>query len=523
MHFLASSEKFGLTGLAMLLSLTGPLLAAPPAITSAAQVDLFYDVQNPGDALFAHRIVSTGSAVTFDATGLPPQATLDRSTGWIVGSRNVPGVYDVAVRATSTEGTAAATLRLAIHPATIGVRSSQGVFRTGESFRVTLNYNTAVIVTGTPRLALAIGPVGTPVFKDAVYASGSGTSELVFQYSVTADDHDPDGVQLMATPPSGGTISDAAGLTASPFLPVRHFVSGITIQAEAGVVSTSSASTAASFASDSRQLMNVSARMRVGGGEGDASRSLIAGFVVGGSQPKRVLLRAIGPALSGFGVPGALTDPQLRLYSSAGALVAENDNWAGAETSAGAAAVGAFALAAGGRDAAVVVTLQPGAYTLVVSPNGGEGVALAEVYDADAGATLGGSSIRNLSTRGQIDGDASPLIAGFSVRGEGGRRVLIRGIGPALAQFGVGAVLGDPTLKIYQDGRLVAENDNWSTALAENTAAAAASGAFALTSGSKDAAIVLTLAPGSYTAVVRGVGDTAGAGLVEVYDLPAGS
>jgi hypothetical protein len=520
-QFLLSLKKFGLTHVALLLGLTGPLVAAPPAITSAAQMDLYYDAQNPGDVQFAYRIVATGTAVTFDANGLPPLATLDRATGWIVGTRNVPGVYDVAVRATNADGTTAATVRLAIHPAAIGVRSSQGVFRTGQTFSVTVNYNTAVVVTGTPRLSLAIGPIGAPVFKDAIYAAGSGTSELVFQYSVVAGDNDPDGVQLMSSAPTGGTISDATGLIASPSLPVRYFVSGITIQAESAVVTTASAATAASRTSRDGQLMNVSARMRVGGGEGEASRSLILGFVVGGSHAKRVLLRAIGPALSGFGVQGALTDPRLRVYSSSGTLVAENDNWAGTETSAGAAAVGAFGLATGTRDAAAIVNLEPGAYTLVVSANGGDGVTLAEVYDADASATPGASAISNLSTRGQIDGAASPLIVGFTVQGTAARRVLVRGIGPGLALFGVGAALADPTLKIYQDGRLVAQNDNWTSDAAANSTAAAESGAFALATGSKDAALVLNLDPGSYTAAVSGVGDTAGVGLVEVYDLAA--
>lgn len=521
MNLLTSLENLGLGRLVLLLSATVPVLAAPPVITSAAQMDLYYDVQNSGDTQFAYRIVATGSAVTFDASGLPPLANLDRASGWIVGPRNVPGIYDVTVRATNAEGSTAAAVRLAIHPAVIGVRSSPGVFRVGQTFNVTLNYNTVVVVTGTPRLALVIGPAGLPVFKDAVYASGSGTNELVFQYSVSVGDNDPDGVQLLATAPSGGTISDTAGLIASPTLPVRYFVSGITIEVGASAVTTSSALTSAPLHASGGQLANVSARMRVGGGDGETGRELIAGFVVGGSQPKRVLLRAIGPALSGFGVQGALSDPRLRLFSSAGALVTENDNWSGSETSAGATAVGAFALAAGTRDAAVMATLQPGAYTLVVSPNGGDGVALAEIYDADAGSSPGASAISNLSTRGQIDGETTPLIAGFAVRGEGARRVLIRGIGPALTVFGVSSALADPALKIYQDGRLVAENDNWTTAKAENISAAAESGAFALDAQSKDAAIVLTLEPGSYTAVVSGVGQSTGAALVEVYELSA--
>lgn len=503
----------------MLLAVAGPVLAAPPAITSPGTVDLYYNVEIPGDIQFSHRVVATGAAVTFEATGLPANTTIDRDSGWIIGSRNVPGIYDVAVRATNAEGSTATTVRLAIHPATIGVRSSAGTYRAGQNFSVTLNYNAAVTVTGAPRLALAIGPLGAAVFKDAVYVSGSGTSELVFSYAVVAGDDDADGVQLLPSAPVGGTIRDATGLLASPSLPVRHFVSGITIAAGSGPgsapVTVSTAAAPAPVAA--AQLMNVSARMHVS--EGDAARSLIAGFVVTGTQPMKVLLRAIGPGLSGFGVAGALADPGLKLYSSAGALVAENDNWEGSETSAVAAGVGAFALTVGARDSAVTVTLPPGAYTLVVSPKGGDGVALAEVYAADQGA----STISNLSTRGQIDGSGSPLIAGFAVQGTAPRRMLIRGIGPSLALFGVGATLQDPTLKIYRDGQLVAENDNWTTAGAENATAAAASGAFALGANSKDAAIVLTLEPGSYTAVVSGGGEASGAGLVEVYELAATS
>ncbi|MCX6954412.1 MAG: hypothetical protein NTV51_19850, partial [Verrucomicrobia bacterium] len=250
--------------------------------------------------------------------------------------------------------------------------------------------------------------------------------------------------------------------------------------------------------------------------------SLIAGFVVAGTAPKRVLLRAIGPALTGFGVSGALADPRLQLYASSGALVTDNDNWSGAETSSAATAVGAFGLADGARDSAAVVTLAPGAYTLVVMPNGGDGVALAEIYDADLAVTTESSGIINLSSRGQVDGEENTLVAGFAVKGTAPRRMLIRGIGPALGAFGVAGALSDPTLKIYQNGQLVGQNDDWTSAGAEVPAAALASGAFALATGSKDSALVLTLAPGAYSAVVSGAGNSSGAGLVEVYELPAG-
>jgi len=514
MRFLTPSRLGALGCQLVLLFLAGPLFGAAPTITSATAMDIYYNIEDPANVQFAFQVVASG-ATAFDATGLPPNATINRATGLINGSRNSPGAYDVAVSASNSDGTAQATVRLAIHPTVIGVQSTAGVFHSGQAIQFTLVYNTAVTVSGAPSLAIAIGPADAPILTNATYLAGSGTTQLVFQHLIAAGEADPDGVQLLPSAPSGGTISDASGLVASPTLPVRYFVSGITIAADAPAPATPP--TAASTVSN-RVLVNVSARMRVV--DGDASRQLITGFVIAGTQPKRVLLRAIGPTLSAFGVSGVLPDPQLNVYSSAGALVAANDNWNDPACSTVAAAVGAFALSPGSRDAAVVVTLPPGAYTLIVAPNGGSGVALAEVYDADSDSAAGTSAITNLSTRGQIDGDSSPLIAGFAVNGASVRRVLVRGVGPSLALFGLGAVLADPILTIYQNGQPIAQNDDWGSVAADVSAASAASGAFALANGSKDAAIVVSLPPGSYTAVVSGAGNTSGAALVEVYELP---
>jgi hypothetical protein len=228
-HTSFAVRKLGFFSLALLLAGSGLARAAAPSIAPGAPVDLYFNAGNPGDSQFGYRIVATGSPTAFDATGLPPDATLDRATGWISGSRNFPGVYDVAVRATNADGIGAATVRLAIHAAAIGVRSSQGIFRAGQSFTFTVRYNAAVTVTGVPHLALAAGPTAAPVFKEARYVSGSGTNELVFQYAVTGDDVDSDSVRLLPSAPAGGAICDASGLTVSPSLPVRHFVSGITI------------------------------------------------------------------------------------------------------------------------------------------------------------------------------------------------------------------------------------------------------------------------------------------------------
>lgn len=489
------------------------LKAAAPAITSASSSDVYYDAADPTNGLFSYRIVATNAPTRFEATGLPVDMTLNESTGWITGNRASPGLYEVTVRATNTDGSASSTVRFSIHPAVVGVRSSPGAFHAGQRFTFTVHYNSVMTVTGSPQLAILVGPAGTPVTKQAAYVSGSGTSDLVFEYAVSGDDRDPDGVQILSNALHDGSICDANGLTASPALPVKYFASGITIlndpTAPSGVVSAA--------APGSSRLANVSSRLSVA--EGDSNRTLITGFVVKGTAPKRVLLRGVGPALAGFGVAGALSDPRLQLFAGAGRLVADNDNWSGTETSAVTGAVGAFRLAEGAKDSATVITVQPGAYTLVVMANGGTGVALAEIYDADGDDVNDASHIANLSTRGYVEGESAPLIAGFTVKGTEPRRVLIRGIGPALAAFGVVGALSDPTLKIYQADRLVAQNDNWSGENGEVPTASVAAGAFALATGSRDASVVLTLAPGAYSAVVSGAGNGAGVALVEVYEL----
>jgi hypothetical protein len=193
--------------------------------------------------------------------------------------------------------------------------------------------------------------------------------------------------------------------------------------------------------------------------------------------------------------------------------------------------VGAFKLAAGSRDAALVTTLSPGAYTAQVSGGGASGVVLIEVYDASTSAPVGAQQLINLSTRGFVDTGDGNLIAGFVVTGNAPKRVLIRGVGPALTAFGVSGAASDPMLKLYSGaGALVAQNDNWETpqpiaasqiaaSRADLAAAAGATGAFPLAAGGKDAAIMITLMPGNYTAVMSGAADSTGAGLIEVYEV----
>ncbi|MES2693597.1 MAG: SMP-30/gluconolactonase/LRE family protein [Verrucomicrobiota bacterium] len=274
------------------------------------------------------------------------------------------------------------------------------------------------------------------------------------------------------------------------------------------------------------RFVNLSSRLYTS--DGDASQAFIAGFVVSGTTRKQMLVRAIGPGLAQFGVAGTLSNPRLRIYSGT-TIVAENENWTNDVAMRTAQeSVGAFALPAGSLDAGMLVVLEPGAYSLHVLANGGQGVALVEVYDAE---TSQPTKLVNLSTRGFVSTGDAVLVAGFVVQGTTPKRVLIRGIGPALAGFGVAGSLTDSTLKVYQGTTLVAQNDDWGTPQAvlgggapatgvEIAAAAAATGAFALGGGSRDASVVVTLAPGAYSAVVAGANNSTGAGLVEVYEMP---
>ncbi|MBL9198975.1 MAG: C39 family peptidase [Opitutaceae bacterium] len=274
------------------------------------------------------------------------------------------------------------------------------------------------------------------------------------------------------------------------------------------------------------RLINVATRGLAGSG----GSTMIAGFSITGASAKSVLIRAVGPTLRGFGVTNAIADPVLTLFRGE-ARLSSNDNW---EANASTALIvekstqaGAFALAAGARDAVLLTTLSPGNYTAQVTAAPGTsdaGVALVEVYDVDvaADADTTGRRLINLSTRGQVGTGGDILIAGIVVTGPDSKRVLLRGIGPALAAFGVGGALTDPVITVVRGTATVATNDDWSqqAGAAEVAAAAQQTGAFALANGSRDAALITTLAPGAYTVQLAGFNNTTGVGLLEAYELP---
>jgi hypothetical protein len=351
----------------------------------------------------------------------------------------------------------------------------------------------------------------------SVTANGAGT--LTYTWSFRAPGAFTDETFRLATGPSY-TIGSVQPADAGTYR--------VTVSGSGGVVASNVATLTVTPVTTSRDtlLANISTRGVVGSGSG----VLIAGLVVGGTTPKNIFIRAAGPALSDFGVSGALADPVLTIVNKDSQVVASNDNWENggnaAAVTAASARLGAFQFKPGSRDAAALATLAPGNYTAVVSGAGNlNGVALVEAYDADADtATSRTRKIVNIATRGQVSGGDNVLIAGLVVTGPGPRTYLIRAVGPTLggAPFSVSGALNDPFLQIFQDETLLRENDDWDSPLSAQPAlrdAAGKVGAFALQSR-RDSAMIVTLQPGSYTAKVTGFAGTTGVGLVEIYELP---
>jgi hypothetical protein len=280
-------------------------------------------------------------------------------------------------------------------------------------------------------------------------------------------------------------------------------------------------SSAAVVGADNR-LINVSTRADVLTGGGIA----IAGFVISGppTESKQVLIRGVGPALSEFSVAGVLAQPTITLLNSTDAVVATNTGWGTnadpAAIVAASAQVGAFALPSGSADSAMLASLTPGQYTVELSGVGSTtGIGLVEVYETN---TADPAQLINISTRGEVGTGGNILIAGFVVQGSQPATVLVRAVGPTLANFNVTGVLAMPVLTIFNSGGVaIATNTGWGTGPnpGQVTAVGSSVGAFALPSGSADSALVLTLPPGSYTMEISGANGTTGIALAEVYQV----
>jgi hypothetical protein len=249
---------------------------------------------------------------------------------------------------------------------------------------------------------------------------------------------------------------------------------------------------------------NISTRLRVETGD----NILIGGFIITGTQAKKVIVRAIGPSLSAF-VPGALADPVLELRNSSGGLIASNDNWRSDQE---AEIIATGIQPSNNLESAIVATLpaNSSAYTAIVrGVNNGTGIGVVEAYDLDRTVD---SKLANISTRGFVQTGDNVLIGGLIVLGQNPLRVIVRAIGPSLP---VPGALADPTLELHDvNGALIVANDNWRS---DQEAEIIATGL--PPSNDLESAIVRDLTPGNYTAIVRGVNSATGIALVEAYGL----
>jgi hypothetical protein len=269
------------------------------------------------------------------------------------------------------------------------------------------------------------------------------------------------------------------------------------------------------FSPEAGQLLNIATRLRVQTGD----NVLIGGFIISGTDPKKVMVRGIGPSLAGFGIADALADPTLEVHDSVRTL-ATNDDWkVHSDNTSQQAEMEATMLApTNDKESAIVTTLPANnaGYTAVLrGKNDGTGIGVVEAYDLDVAAN---SRLANISTRGLVESGDNVLIGGI-IASKGLTKVVVRAIGPTLSSFGITNPLLDPTLELFDDsGTPVAINDDWQTSqksLIEATTLAP--------NDSRESAIFAALRAGNYTAVVRGKNGATGIAVVEAYNLAVGT
>ena len=264
-------------------------------------------------------------------------------------------------------------------------------------------------------------------------------------------------------------------------------------------------------ATPAAQPLNLSTRLRVQTGDNVG----IAGFIITGTAPKRLLFRGIGPSLAAFGITDALANPTLDLRRPDGTRIRANDNWRDMQEEE---IKGTGIPPQNNLEAAIIEMLDPGSYTVILRGMGmTTGVGLVEVYDLNQGAD---SKLANLSTRAFVSTGNNIVIAGFTLGGSNGSdRAVVRGIGPSLTALGITNALADPTLELRDsNGALLASNNNWQ----DNAAQAAELTAAGLApTNNLESGIAMTLPPGPYTALLAGLNNGTGVGVVEVYDRGA--
>lgn len=513
------------------------------------------------DVALSYTISGTNTPSSYGATGLPAGLTLNSTSGVISGAATVAGTFNVGLTATNAFGTSnSATLVLTIGevPAISGSFAASATVGSAFTYTITAsNAPTSYAATGLPAgltLNTTSGVIsGTPttagtasVSLTATNAFGTSTaatltitvSSGIIATSISAQPQTKTvdagtAATLSVTGNGSGTLTyqwkkngvDIAGATSATLTlanPGRTDMGSysVTVTGTGGSVTSDAAKLTVNYS----RMINMSVRSSAGSG----AATLIVGFGIDGDEAfeKQTLIRGIGPELAEFELTTFVVDPSIALYDSDRKIIDSNEDWGGTEQLKQVSSrVGAFPLSkADSKDAVLYRTLSGTGgptvtYTAHIGAPTGPGIALVEAYDADP--EISSARLVNVSARTPVGTGADSLFVGFVISGPTPKKVLIRGIGPSLAAFGVDGVLVDPQLEVFDNSnKKFAENDNWG-GTEDLKKSFVDVGAFGFASdSSKDAGIILTLAPGRYTAQLSGVGGATGVGMIEVYDVP---
>jgi hypothetical protein len=443
--------------------------------------------------------VPEGGTATFELEG---NGDPDPTFQWRKNGVDIPGATDSTLTITSVTPSDAGTY-------SVVVTNSAGSATSDDA---------TLTVTDPPAIAISTQPAATDAVAGStaamsVIASGGGSlSYQWFRYKNGEGQ----------SPVAGATD---ASLEISPV--VASDMGFYFVRVTSGTTSVDSDYAILTLQGGASRLANLSTR-----GSVPAGGELTPGFVLRGDGSKDLVIRAVGPELADFGVTTAMDDPTLSLVPLGGsAAQLTNNNWQdsanSAELATKSASLGAFPLNEGSLDASVLTSVSlpnsagsKGFTVQITSTSGAAGIALAEVYDPDAAGTA--AQLTNISARGFSGLGADALSPGFVIDGDGAKTMLIRVVGPRLADFGVPGTMANPRLEVIPGGQsfVVAENDDWGGTSALKTAFQT-TGAFEFTNdGSRDAAVVVRLPPGPYTVRPSGANDGTGVILVEAYEVP---